>query len=228
MRALSGQNKSAYSSSTCSRSVSVTFRRSLARTAAAKHDESAATRADLPQSSSPTPTPRPIAALATAALAAAAAVSAAAPLEVLAKPNTLLDVPACTKKLQLSPASGVRFCEVKEGSGDSPQPGDLVVVDYTARALAAGGRVFDGSTGFKFFVGEKDLTIPGGGFDVALLGDGGALGPIKEGGVRTVVLPSALAFGESGDGCLYGRDESCRIPPNSEVELTFRYRGLGY
>jgi hypothetical protein len=54
------------------------------------------------------------------------------------------------------------------------------------------------------------------GFDVAILGDG-VMPPIKAGGVRTVVLPPALAFGEAGDGCLYGLEGSCRIPPNSEA-----------
>ena len=55
------------------------------------------------------------------------------------------------------------------------------------------------------------------GFQLAILGDGGAMPPVREGGVRTVVLPAALAYGEKGDGCLYGLDSSCRIPPNSEV-----------
>lgn len=55
------------------------------------------------------------------------------------------------------------------------------------------------------------------GFDLAILGDGDAMPPIKEGGVRTVVLPPALAYGAAGDGCLYGLEGSCRIPPNSEV-----------
>jgi peptidylprolyl isomerase len=61
------------------------------------------------------------------------------------------------------------------------------------------------------------------GFDLAILGDGAAIPPIKAGGVRTVVLPPALAYGAKGDGCLYGRDSSCRIPPNSEVRACVDY-----
>jgi hypothetical protein len=55
------------------------------------------------------------------------------------------------------------------------------------------------------------------GFDVAVLGDGAGMPPVREGGVRTVVLPPALAYGPRGDGCLYGLDGSCRIPPDSEA-----------
>jgi hypothetical protein len=56
------------------------------------------------------------------------------------------------------------------------------------------------------------------GFDLAILGDG-TMPPMMEGGIRTVVLPPAMAFGEAGDGCLYGLADSCRIPPNSDVSL---------
>ncbi|GBF91829.1 peptidyl-prolyl cis-trans isomerase chloroplastic [Raphidocelis subcapitata] len=167
---------------------------------------------------------------ATAAAAALAAAAAFGPFAApaVAKPN-VLDVPACSK-LQPASAEGVKFCEVKAGSGESPLRGDLVTVDYTARAVAAGGQVFEGSSKFKFFVGENspETTQVMSGFDLAILGDGGAMGPIKEGGVRTVLLPPRLAYGERGDQCLFGRDKSCRVPPNSEVELTFRYNGLGY
>jgi FKBP-type peptidyl-prolyl cis-trans isomerase len=51
---------------------------------------------------------------------------------------------------------------------------------------------------------------------------------IKEGGARTLLVPPELAYGSLGDGCLFGLPESCRIPPNSPVEITFKYRGLGY
>jgi FKBP-type peptidyl-prolyl cis-trans isomerase len=51
---------------------------------------------------------------------------------------------------------------------------------------------------------------------------------IKEGGARTLLVPPELAYGSTGDGCLFGLPDSCRIPPNSPVEITFKYRGLGY
>lgn len=68
-------------------------------------------------------------------------------------------------------------------------------------------------------------AIPG--WELAILGDAD-VPAIKEGGSRTVLIPPELAYGEEGDGCLYGLSSSCRIPPNSPVEITFRYKGLGY
>lgn len=52
--------------------------------------------------------------------------------------------------------------------------------------------------------------------------------PIKKGGVRTVRVPPALAYGEGGDGCLFGLDEKCRVPPGSDVEISFKFYGTNY
>jgi hypothetical protein len=49
---------------------------------------------------------------------------------------------------------------------------------------------------------QPETTQVMSGFDVAILGDGGAMGPVKEGGVRTVLLPPRLAYGEKGDQCV--------------------------
>jgi peptidylprolyl isomerase len=69
--------------------------------------------------------------------------------------------------------------------------------------------------------------IPG--FEIGILGsEDGSIPPIKGGGSRTLLIPPELAYGALGDGCLFGRADSCRIPPNSPVEITFQYRGLGY
>jgi peptidylprolyl isomerase len=63
---------------------------------------------------------------------------------------------------------------------------------------------------------------------MGILGTPEGLPAIAKGGVRTLLIPPELAFGEAGDGCLFGRSESCRIPPNSPVEITFRYSGTTY
>jgi hypothetical protein len=71
-----------------------------------------------------------------------------------AKP-ALLDLPACRNFKQAGP---IAFCELKQGSGDSPLPGDLIVVDYTARAVANDNEVYDGSRNFKFTVGNGEVS----------------------------------------------------------------------
>ncbi len=56
-------------------------------------------------------------------------------------------------------------------------------------------------------------------------GDG--IPAVREGGLRTVRIPPELAY-KDGDGCLFGRVESCRVPPDAAVTITFKYKGLGY
>jgi hypothetical protein len=76
----------------------------------------------------------------TAAVAAVAALLllSPAPPPALAGKNPVFDVPACSD-FRPAASGGVKYCDVKVGSGGSPLEGDLVMVDYTARALAAGG-----------------------------------------------------------------------------------------
>lgn len=69
------------------------------------------------------------------------------------KPN-VLDLPACSNYKQ---AGKVAYCDISIGSGESPLAGDLVEVDYTARAVAT-GKVYDGSRSFKFTVGNQEVS----------------------------------------------------------------------
>jgi peptidylprolyl isomerase len=74
-------------------------------------------------------------------------------------------------------------------------------------------------------VPQQTQVIPG--WEAGILGTPD-LPPIRAGGTRTVLIPPELAYGPAGDGCLFGLPDSCRIPPNSPVVITFRYQGLGY
>lgn len=124
----------------------------------------------------------------------------------------------------------------------------------TCSAVAT-GQIYDGSTKFAFTLGNDEVrpqgesarwvrltesslescfamrclprtqVIPG--WEAGIIGTD-YIPPVKENGTRTLLIPPELAYGERGDGCLFGRDESCRIPPNSPVEITFKYKGLGY
>lgn len=103
--------------------------------------------------------------------------------------------------------SGLQYYDFEEGSGASPQPGQLAEVHYTG--WLEDGTMFDSSllrgTPFSFPVGVGQV-IPG--WDEGVL-------TMKVGGKRQLVIPADLAYGEQGAGGV--------IPPNAtlifEVEL---------
>jgi hypothetical protein len=99
-------------------------------------------------------------AAATAAAAALLLLSPAAPPPALAGKNPVLDLPSCS---EFAPAAGgVKWCDLKVGTGDTPLEGDLVMVDYTARALAAGGRALQGAR-FRARAGSAGPLLAAGG-----------------------------------------------------------------
>ena len=103
--------------------------------------------------------------------------------------------------------SGLRYTVLSKGNGDSPNKGDLVKVHYKGQLLDE--TVFDSSykrnepIEFKVGIGQ---VIPGWDEGIMLL---------KKGDKARFVIPSNLAYGESGAGGV--------IPPNStlifEIEL---------
>lgn len=107
----------------------------------------------------------------------------------------------------LETESGLRYTVLSKGNGDSPNKGDLVKVHYKGQLLDE--TVFDSSykrnepIEFKVGIGQ---VIPGWDEGIMLL---------KKGDKARFVIPSNLAYGESGAGGV--------IPPNStlifEVEL---------
>jgi peptidylprolyl isomerase len=83
----------------------------------------------------------------------------------------------------------------KVGAGPEAKLGDIVTINYVGRAL--NGQIFDSTkltAPFAFVLGTRQLIqgyarIPFPALDKALVG-------MKVGGIRTVELPSELAFGE--------------------------------
>lgn len=49
--------------------------------------------------------------------------------------ESVLDIPSC-KDFQA--AGNLGYCDIVKGSGESPEIGDLIEVNYTARSLATG------------------------------------------------------------------------------------------
>jgi peptidylprolyl isomerase len=103
--------------------------------------------------------------------------------------------------------SGLKYYDLVEGTGETPQAGQTVVVHYTG--WLEDGTKFDSSVDrgqpFSFILGMGNV-IPGWDEGVATM---------KVGGKRQLVVPPELGYGEQGAGAT--------IPPNAtlifEVEL---------
>jgi FKBP-type peptidyl-prolyl cis-trans isomerase FkpA len=108
--------------------------------------------------------------------------------------------------------SGLQYEDINAGTGDQAKAGDNVTVHYTGWLQNP-----DGSAGSKFD-SSKDrndpFQFPLGAGNVIKGWDEGVQG-MKVGGVRKLIIPSALGYGARGAGGV--------IPPNAtlifEVEL---------
>lgn len=108
---------------------------------------------------------------------------------------------------QVTTPSGLKYVDVKVGTGASPVKGKMVKVHYTG--TLENGKKFDSSVDrnqpFSFVIGVGQV-IPG--WDEGVMG-------MKVGGKRKLIIPSNLGYGASGAGGV--------IPPNAtllfDVEL---------
>lgn len=99
--------------------------------------------------------------------------------------------------------SGLMYKDVVVGSGEAPEEGAIVKVEYTGW-LQASGKKFDSSVGrapIAFSVG-KGRVIPG--WDEGIL-------TMKVGGNRLLSIPANLGYGATGAGDA--------IPPDSELQF---------
>ena len=91
--------------------------------------------------------------------------------------------------------------DLQEGTGEAASPGNCLVVKYHG-TLASNGEKFDGNfdqeTAIQFTLGAGNV-IPG--WDQGFTG-------MKPGGTRRLVIPSELAYRETGQGS---------IPPNADL-----------
>jgi peptidylprolyl isomerase len=99
--------------------------------------------------------------------------------------------------------SGLKYIDVKEGTGEAAKAGDMVEVHYTG--TLKDGKKFDSSKDrgkpFSFKLGAGEVIK---GWDEGVAG-------MKVGGQRKLIIPPELGYGARGAGGV--------IPPNAE--LTF-------
>lgn len=115
--------------------------------------------------------------------------------------NTEETIPAPETYIPKS-VSGLEKTDLTPGTGEAAKSGDCLVVKYYG-ALASNGQHFDdnftNTNGFAFIVGQGQVIT---GWDQGLIG-------MKVGGVRRLVIPAALAYGN--------QSPSSSIPANSDL-----------
>jgi FKBP-type peptidyl-prolyl cis-trans isomerase FkpA len=125
---------------------------------------------------------------------------------------TLLGIPQAMSAAKVTTPSGLQYVDLTVGNGDVAKAGDQVSVHYTGwlqNPDGSKGRKFDSSKDrgqpFQFALGQGQVIK---GWDEGVQG-------MKVGGVRELIIPPALGYGQRGAGGV--------IPPNAtlifEVEL---------
>ena len=141
----------------------------------------------------------------------AAAVAAATHTASLHATATAAAMNACLSKLNLPPtatagpvkppkvsetpvttADGLQYIDLQVGCGPAAKSGDGVSVEYTGW-LQSSGKKFDSSydhsgNPFSFVLGQGQVIK---GWDEGLVG-------MKQGGIRRLIIPAALAYGAAG------------------------------
>ncbi|GAX84965.1 hypothetical protein CEUSTIGMA_g12386.t1 [Chlamydomonas eustigma] len=124
---------------------------------------------------------------------------------------------AMAVEFQTAP-NGLQWIDTVEGQGPTPVKGALIRCHYTGR-LKSNGKVFDSSyergRPLTFKIGAGEVIR---GWDLGILGsEAEGIPSMKEGGKRTLVIPSDLAYGQRGAGGV--------IPPNAVLEFDVELLG---
>ncbi len=128
-------------------------------------------------------------------------------LTLVTENNTLIASNTMSDDKTVTTPSGLKYVELKEGTGATPKTGQKVVVHYTG--TLEDGTKFDSSRDrgqpFDFKIGVGQVIK---GWDEGV-------GTMKVGGRRQLIIPAELGYGSRGAGGV--------IPPNAillfDVEL---------
>jgi len=120
------------------------------------------------------------------------------------KEKRKVDVTPNPNEKVITTPSGLKYVELKDGTGKTAKEGDSVSVHYTG--WFTDGTVFDSSVDRGKPLEFKLIAGPGGVIQGWVEGVTG----IKEGGKRKLIIPYQLAYGEAGRP---------GIPPKSELSF---------
>ncbi|MCE5313488.1 MAG: FKBP-type peptidyl-prolyl cis-trans isomerase [Armatimonadota bacterium] len=119
--------------------------------------------------------------------------------------------PEKTKDGFVTTKSGLKYKDIKVGSGPEVKSGDVVTVNY--KGWLDDGTVFDTSKK----PGREPFSFPVGGGQVIKGWDEGLQG-MKKGGTRELIIPPDLG---------YGSDDMGNIPPNSTLHFDVELLKIG-
>lgn len=128
----------------------------------------------------------------------------------LTENNTLIASDTMSDAKVVTTSSGLKYIEVKEGTGATPQTGQTVEVHYTG--TLENGTKFDSSRDrgqpFDFKIGLGQVIK---GWDEGL-------STMKVGGQRQLIIPPELGYGSRGAGGV--------IPPNAILHFDVELLGV--